>query len=335
MAIGLMLHPFTESSIPENALNFFRSLVFARIIFAIGGASSVTMLTAFTANVASTHSPTKISSYLGICSGLGAMFSAFFLNRLPPLLDGIMTKRFSLMCPFALMTLILLIAAVLIFLTFPKRSETFSKECLDPQKRDVYLALISITSGAIARINTVTPHLFMPLWISNYCHAYFPEQNTFSSSKKASSTLLGICQLSALLCAPIFGIFGKRINAGNLMFLMSAIGALSYLSLYLLQNPTCIAGYCLMVVIGIVEIASVILSLSLYISSFGSSRGKRSGLYSFFGSLGIILISNLGGYLSDSFDRHTPFIAVGYLNLIFSCLGICTNNRNHLTEVMK
>lgn len=317
MAFGLILHPISKYSIPENITELPRSLLLARVLFSFGGSATITMLTAYTAHVSKDIPATRISSYLGIGSGFGAMFAAFFLLRLPSILNNYIGP-WSLLATFGLLIFILLCTALAVALTFPPRSERYSEPTDEAPKK---LTLAAALSGCVARINSVSPHLFVPLWIAGFCRSYLPNENTAIITKQVSSALLGTCQLAVLITAPLIGIYAKKIKTDLGLLFITSIGALAYAILYVIDVPNSAAGYAILSVIGVAEIGTIILSLSLFISSYGSSRGKRSGIYGVAGSMGIIYISNIGGYLSDLYGRRAPFLLIGYSNLAFAIIG--------------
>jgi MFS family permease len=318
MSFGLILHPVAITSIPTTFLDIPRSLLLARVIFSIGGSATVTMLTAYSANVSKTIPPTKVSSYLGISSGLGAIFSAFFLNRLPALMKQY-SGPWSVYGSFFVMVVVILLTALSVFISFPRKSE-HELDCVEQEisQKSTFTASLS---GFIARINSVAPHLFMPLWITGHCRSYLPNEQIAELTKRMTSSVLGTCQLAALATAPIIGFSSKRVKAELALIFVTGVGGLAYTVLFCISPPNSIYGYICAGIIGVVEIGTIILSLSFFMASYGSSRGKRSGIYALAGSIGIIYISNVGGYMSDTYGRAAPFLVIAYTNLIFAAMG--------------
>jgi hypothetical protein len=53
------------------------------------------------------------------------------------------------------------------------------------------------------------------------------------------------------------------------------------------------------------------------------SKGSVAGMFSFFGALGILICSQLGGFLFDQWEPEGPFILLCALNvgIVVICLG--------------
>lgn len=84
MALATFIYPLASSVYGvSTGVSFFNSLLFFRLIFACGGAATSDMLTVVLGDYAAEGKRSKLAGLLGVSTGLGACFGAFFLNRLP------------------------------------------------------------------------------------------------------------------------------------------------------------------------------------------------------------------------------------------------------------
>ena len=170
-----------------------------------------------------------------------------------------------------------------------------------------------------------------------------------------AAQLSGVSQLFALLFAPIFGYFPFRHNRFHVpLAVATLLGFVGYIVFAKMNtseaSPT---TFVVMAVLGISQIGAIVSSLSLVSGSVmeeilppqqtGTMRsnitgadeetvsllhkqskgetheflkGTIAGVYSFAGSLAILILTKLGGYLFDRLGPASPFYLLALFNLI-------------------
>lgn len=322
MGVAIILSPFSSSLLPTSPREIVWSLICYRILFSVGGSAVVSMVSAFSVRLSRGDSASKFAGYLGIMSSLGAIFSGYFMNRLITLLYRKYSEVTSLKIVFVAMgiTMVLSSLATLFIMTEPCSLGDESEDTAEKSKDTK--SIVPLLSGALARTNTVSPHLFVPLWVSSYVSSNMASTDNFLISKKRTAALLGTCQLFVFLLAPIVGIAGRKFDIKRALEATSTMAALSYSLLFCINDPMIWSTMAVMVLVGAVQICSVIFSMAFFIQSSGQGTGRRSGWYNFSGSMGIIMVSGIGGYISDRFGRAYAFLAIAAMNIAYAIVSL-------------
>jgi MFS family permease len=106
----------------------------------------------------------------------------------------------------------------------------------------------------------------------------------------------------------------------------SFVSFCGYTSLFFIRDPVRNAGaiYPLLCVIGLGEIGMIVTSLSLVTSDAYVSpdiRGSVAGCYSLFGGLGLLILTRVGGALTEVWVDSAPFFVVGVLAGLICLIG--------------
>lgn len=345
MALATFLHPWASFVFPHNFISFFSSLFAFRLLFGLGGSASTATLTALIGDYSSGNSRAKVAGITGFSTGLGALFAALILSRIPiffahdsNLVPGglrhIPNGGATLVITFAITALLLLVAAIVtgLFLTaapdlaYAQGHHNGGGRRMPLTKRIIIgvtamahpLIALAYLSGFVARADSIALTLFIAPWVDNYltaqglCPPRDPEVLTrCQPAKRLASTLMSIAHTAMLLGAPIFGILSDKLGAVNAVLIPAGSGLLAFGLLYFLPNPQTPLVYGAMAFAGFADIGMIITSMALMASvSHPHHRGALSGVYSFFGALGIIVTSKLGGFLFDNVRETAAFIVV-------------------------
>ena len=351
MALAITLHPWASCVFPHTFVSFFRSLLFFRLIFAMGGSASTAMLTALIGDYAKETSRAKVAGITGIATGLGALFSALVLSRLPTFfardsnlvpggLRNIPNGGATLVIAFAIAGSLLFFSALIAmaFLYSPPELE-LPRENLALRTR-IKIGVTAIRrppialayfSSFVARADSIALTLFISPWVDKFmtqqgrCPSV-GDSNVLTRcqpAKKLASTLMSVVHLSMLLGAPFFGILADRIGAINTIAIPAGSGLVAFGLLYFLSDPSKPLVYMTMALSGLAVIGMIITSMSLMAAlSTPEHRGALSGVYSFFGAIGIIVTSQLGGYLFDRVKETASFLIVAFSSGIVCFLAI-------------
>ncbi|CAO3598897.1 unnamed protein product [Absidia cylindrospora] len=180
--------------------------------------------------------------------------------------------------------------------------------------KDPRIAL-GYTTSFFARADEIIISNFVSLWITQYyiesgvCEVGSP----CYTSAATSGTLTGIAQSVALVACPFFAAGSEWMPKEFPIIAAGLIGAGGCIPFAFSIDPTSQASMALVVLIGIGQYGMIISGLTMVGGDHVpvDSRGSVAGTYSFFGALGIIVLSKLGGVLFDRWMKGAPFLLLG------------------------
>ena len=203
--------------------------------------------------------------------------------------------------------------------------------------RDKNIAM-SYLGGFVARADTIVVSVFISLFVNQYfveqglceIHPDDPSDTVKSGCHDAfaiSAALAGTSQTVALILAAPVGILCDRFNRNATMLLTAILGTLGFFGFSLIVDPQGQKGLALLfaALIGGAQIGMIVTSLSLCTDRHESREGiggSIAGAYSFFGGLGILIVSKAGGFLFDAVSPSAPFALMSVLHLIVA-IGSC------------
>ncbi|KAH3667066.1 hypothetical protein WICMUC_005413 [Wickerhamomyces mucosus] len=363
-----------------TAKNVYPDLLFFRLLFAIGASASASMMTALLAEISSSGfklesffnlktinytsinesdlesdyilkiKPNgKLTSVIGISSGLGAIFAVSVYLPLPIKFEkrGESSLEALIHSYFIVGIVALFTSLILAFTLYSKKTSKLSidsnlissNEIIDSEKNYIELLKLGFQEGIkdhrislaylgafVARSMTVANTVFIPLWIYNY----FLETGKCSIPQNGSSDLIkdscrdayinaailvGIINTIALIMAPLIGVLTDRLGNKKSIKLVSFLGSIGSIGFALIEDPTRPLTFFFGIFIGTAQIGLIITSMSLATDKDRRYNGAISGVYGLFGGLGILIISKLGGYLSD-FWQGSVFFILGLFNVV-------------------
>lgn len=126
---------------------------------------------------------------------------------------------------------------------------------------------------------------------------------------------------SAMICIFVLPVFGKLCDVVDprkiMPFAFLARCSTTYLFTFL-KDPASMSTFVVCVSMVIATLAEQISCDSIFMKNLNKeTRGILCGAYSFFGQIGILVFSLVGGYLFDNLGNSSPFIAVGILDFVF------------------
>ncbi|KAH6597975.1 hypothetical protein BASA50_004129 [Batrachochytrium salamandrivorans] len=208
--------------------------------------------------------------------------------------------------------------------------------------------ILGFIGSFLARGDTIAVTLFVPLWVykSYVASGRCPDNATKNIASVcpeayvASSILTGVIQTFALVGAPIFGYITDRVYHPLLMIISSVVAMAGYFLLFISNSPDAKLNYFVAFLIGMGEIGLIVVSLTLVTSSRHLPvhlRGSVTGLSSFCGALGILVISKAGGIMFDSWTPGSPFLLVSLLHIacIVAALSVVGLERKTLWSAVR
>ncbi|KAI8338494.1 major facilitator superfamily domain-containing protein [Chlamydoabsidia padenii] len=328
MALGIIIMGIPAICYPY-ANNIYPSLLLLRLVFSVGTAATTSMMAAFFIEVVNGKGGLA-SGILGASSGLGAIFSVFVLFMVPSYLNKTYqdyTK--SLNITFGVIGGCTVFIGFLLYFVLPKSPNIQTRyankiKCGVLAAKDPRIAL-GYTTSFFARADEIIISNFVSLWITQYyiengvCEVGSP----CYTSAATSGTLTGIAQAVALVACPFFAVGSEYLPKEFPIMMAGLIGAGGCIPFAFSIDPTTKASMALVVLIGIGQYGMIISGLTMVGGDHvpADYRGSVAGTYSFFGALGIIVLSKLGGVLFDKWMKGAPFLLLGIghaLVLVFS-----------------
>jgi MFS family permease len=117
------------------------------------------------------------------------------------------------------------------------------------------------------------------------------------------------------------------------LIIASALGAIGYLAFGSLSSPLLGSAIPIGIILGCGMITSVIAGQTL-IGQEADPRitGSTLGAFNFFGSVGTLVATVLGGYLFDIWTPGAPFLMMGFGSFIVLILAIYVRLRYGVSE---
>ena len=304
------------------------TLIACRMVFAVGAAAVGTMLAVVPADYPREVSRGKLLGAVGVCNGLGMAIVVPLLGMLPGVFesagaDPVSAGRFG----FGVAALVCFLSALVVgtglqpgvpantsarasFLSLLKQGFTAAK---NPR------VALAYGSAFASRGDMIVVGAFFSLWVTR---VGIRQGHTDAEALQTASLMFVLVQISALCWAPIMGIIADRMNrVASLVFAM-ALASIGYLGLGFVNDPISSIGMIASVALGVGQMSAIIASQALIGQEAQAEfRGSILGMYSFFGAVGLMLTSLVGGELFDRWTESGPFIMVGLMNLILLVWG--------------
>ncbi|WPK26788.1 hypothetical protein PUMCH_004149 [Australozyma saopauloensis] len=304
------------------------------------------------------------AALLGVCTGIGAIFSVSVFLTLPTRLDLSHfrpTLKENIKAAYVLISVFSLLSGCLVFAfgydCVKKRraagrsssSDEHSKlPYFEMMRRGIDISLsnrriqIAYFGALVSRATSVAIAVFVPLMVfkfynaagkcgSNEPHGQPPTKSSCSEAFVFLAILTGVAQTIALILTPVWGVLvnSPRVGSAYTLLLASFSGLCGsfWLSVSIYSDnfdPRNVWCFCAVSLIACSQIGIIVSSMSI-ISVFGRDEvgedpnliGSVTGLYHLCGGLGILLLSKLGGSLSDK-SIAWPFSILASLCLILT-----------------
>jgi MFS family permease len=322
LALGYCLYPLAGGKYELAAF---------RLFVAVGVACINAMLIAVSNDYPMERSRAKMIAAVFIFNGIGIATLPRFIGSLPQMFiqrgyDPSHAGRFAFWCVAGLCVFL---AAVVIRGLKPGAPGQLSAR--EPMLATARIGLaaarnpriaLGYAAAVVSRADLAVVSTFLSLWLMG---EGLNRGLTAAESLKKATIFYVIIQAMAVPWAPIFGWILDRIDRIVGLIGAMAIAGIGYGSLGLLKNPLGNEMYIAAVLVGIGEMAANIAATSL-IGKEAPDRGRGAimGTYSLFGALGILVIAQVGGYVSDMGSRVGPFVVMSAANAVLLVMAIIT-----------
>ena len=320
IAAGYMAYPFATSIIELTAF---------RAIFAIGAAAIICTFTTVLTDYPQEMSRGKMVALGSILNGLGLSVLAGGGGQLINILtesgyDPVVAGQMAITG----VGLVAVLSAGVVFLGL--RGETLK---LEHEKIPLHTLLkegfgaarnpriaLAYASAFIARGDNVVVGAYLSLWAQQTGMAI---NLTAAEAQSKAALLIPLIMAAPLPLAALFGYFNDKLDRVTGLIIASGLGAVGYIAFGSLDSPLLGIAIPIGFIMGTGMITSVISSQTL-IGQEADPRitGSTLGAFNFFGSVGTLVATVLGGYLFDIWTPGGPFLMMGIGSLLVCVLAI-------------
>jgi MFS family permease len=178
---------------------------------------------------------------------------------------------------------------------------------------------LAYASAFIARGDNVVVGAYLSLWAQQ---AGLAGGMSAGDAQAKAGILVATVMVAPLPVAALFGYLNDKLDRVTGLIIASALGSIGYLAFGSLENPLLGVAVPVGIILGCGMVTSVISGQTL-IGQEADPRitGSTLGAFNFFGSIGTLIATVLGGYLFDIWTEGGPFLMMGFgsvLVLIFS-----------------
>ncbi|KAG0051552.1 hypothetical protein BGZ83_003561 [Gryganskiella cystojenkinii] len=352
LGAGLMLY--------STVKNVYPSLLLCRLLFSVGSAACTCMMTGTLGDVAGGQKERgRVSAIVGMFAGFGGLVSGLVLITVPYNL-GVMVKSEVEGIKLALIIVggCAIALGVIFAFTMPNTNVPEGaimrslRRCVGIRKpeddvlvkpikvaspfvmlkygilagRDPRIALAYVSSF-VARADTVLFTSYMSLWVIKHYMDMGWCRNKMSCSVAAADThlLTGMAQGISLAFAPFYGYACERLNRSSVLAFAGFVGAIGSLPFAFTKAPPADkSNHAFVALVGIGQIGMIVAGMTLVNGTYVNPkyRGSVAGVFSFCGSISIMIMVKLGGYLFDVWMRGAPFVLMGIAHLIVALMSV-------------
>lgn len=298
-------------------------LLIYRLIFAIGIAALGGMLATVLADYPVDADRGKLTGISFVLNAIGALLFFAVLTKLPQFYQGYgATETEAGQFAYLTVAAVCVVSALVMLGLKPGRPEqvterlplrTLLVQGLEAGKRP-RIALAYAASFA-ARADLVIVALFLSLWVQT---AALADGATPAEASARQGALFGIVQGTAMLWAPFFGWLADKVDRVTLVIIATVLSIFGYGWMGLTPDPAMgAAAFGAAAMLGIGQASGILASQVLIGQEApGAIRGAVIGMVGFFGALGILAISKVGGYAFDEWRPGAPFIIMAAANVV-------------------
>ena len=322
MFIAIFLMPFSSNIYPQFCI--FR-MIYAQGTMAI---TTVPLLADYVEN----STKGRGSAINVIMASLGAVISAY-------LIDNFLVNHMSLGTSGIIVSICILVIGIT-YSAGLKHGKYYQKKHIQPSLKSNltigFLAaiknkwiLLGYITSFLGRSNSIVLTLFLNLWVKSF---YPNTDNGDVQANIQAETLAGISYTIILLFSIFYGVLVEKWNKFAILAISYVFCIIGMNLFWICQDSKSVLCYCILAIVGVGF--SGLDTISLYLINkyaWEDHRGKINGVASLFGVLGILIISLLGGYLFDIWDRNSPFLIFE----IFTAVGLVVLIKIFFTRVKK
>jgi MFS family permease len=253
-------------------------------------------------------------------NGLGVIFMSAGLAQIPGILEGRGVDPVTAGLVMFMTAAVLCLMSVLVFrLGLQGATPDQTAAVAKPPLRETLLAgaraarnprvVLSYLAAFAGRSDNAIKGLFVSVWVLQVApDAGISAPQAFAHAGK----LMGLMGAVTLIWMPLFGIVLDRLNRVTGMALALLFAAIGYGSMGLISSPLDNAMLPFFVLLAIGQGSAIIASVTLIgQEASAAERGTIIATNAWFGAVGILIATLLGGYLFDAIGPSAPFVMLG------------------------
>jgi MFS family permease len=185
---------------------------------------------------------------------------------------------------------------------------------------------LAYAASFAARADLVIVALFLSLWVQS---AALADGASAAEATARQGALFGIVQGTAMLWAPLFGWLADKLDRVTLVIIATVLSIVGYGWMGLTPDPAMgAAAFGAAAMLGIGQASGILASQVLIGQEApGAIRGAVIGMVGFFGALGILFISKIGGLAFDEWRPGAPFIIMAIANVVLLAFAAWVRTR--------
>jgi MFS family permease len=299
-------------------------LVMGRMFFAVGAAMITGMMSTVLADYPQEKSRGLMVAAAGIANGLGAVTLVITMSRLPVWFANmgystLMSGRFTYWVAATLCILTAIIVGRGLQGGKPGQAQEkqplsqLLKEGLSAARQNPRI-VVACSEAFVARGDAVMIATFFSLWAAQAAQA---QGLSLEEAIAKAAMFVAIMHGSSLVWAPIWGMVLDRLDRLTAVAIAMAIAAVGYIWVGTSPDPIATAFIPAAILLGVGEFSAMMSGAALIGQEAPVNiRGSVLGLFNLCGSIGILCITLVAGYIFDVWMPGGAFIFVGCINLI-------------------
>ncbi len=321
ISASFVLFPLVESMF---------QLILVRMFFGIGSACCTCMMSTVLADYPQNRSRGLMIAATGMCNGLGALTMIVLLSQLPEVFadlgyDTLTSGRMT----YWLGSLLGIVSALTVWrgLKAGKPGKARAKTRLTRLLAEGIGAgranpriLVTCAEAFVARGDLVVFSTFFSLWARQ---SAIENGLSLEAAISAAGRFAALVSLANLLWAPVWGWVLDRFDRVTVLAMAMGLAATAYVWVGFSPDPLAAAFIPAAILLGMGEGAAILSGAGVIGQEAPEEiRGSVLGLMNFSGSLGILTITFLGGWLFDAWMPGAPFVVVGFINAAIMLLAV-------------
>jgi MFS family permease len=314
------------------------ALIAVRVFATFGIAATSVMVAAIQVDYPAEESRGKLMGFTGIAIGLGAVLIGVVLARLPKTFteagySELLAGRFTLFS----MTAVCVVTAIIvgIGLVGGRPPHVQGK----PSTRQLIIdgittarhnprIMLAYGCGFVGRADLVVVGTFYSLWLTQ---AGIASGLPIDKAAGNAGAMFALVMTAALIWAPVMGWLNDRLDRTTAMAISLALAAVGYSCMGFIDDALGMWIYPASIMLGIGQMSVSLSSQTLLgQESPKQTRGAVVGTFTFFGAVGILFVTSVGGRIYDAIDPSAPFVLIGVLNglLGLAAYGLARRDSN-------
>ncbi len=312
--LGYGLFPFATT---------LNELIVYRGIFAIGAASLSAQVPTIGNDYTQNRSRGRLFGFSGVMNGLGVIFMSAGLAQIPGLLEGrgVEPVPAGMVMFFAASGLCVLSAMVFragLQQGLPDGIDSTDKSPQVSAGTTILAGLraarnprivLSYLGAFAGRSDNAIKGLFVSVWVLQVAsEAGISQPQAFAHAGK----LMGLMGAVTLIWMPIFGFILDKLNRVTGLAVAMGLAAAGYASMGIISSPLDNAMLPFFVLLAIGQGSAIIASVTLIgQEASAAERGTIVATNAWFGAIGILVATIVGGILFDAVGPSAPFVMLG------------------------